>query len=87
MKNEDATEVLHALPVTVIDHIPDLVAHADHVLDREINVEDVAGLSRVRDEEEVELLVLQKEEGGVAVHVKEVEVEVDIGTFPSSLHS
>jgi hypothetical protein len=82
VKNDDVAEVLHMLPVTVIDHIPDLVAHANHALDREINVEDIVGLGRVRDEEEVEV-VLETEEGGVVVYVEEVVVEVDIGTSPS----
>jgi len=76
-KNDDATEVLHALLVTAIDHIPDLVVHTDHVLDREIDVED-NGVG-VRDEEEVELVLeKEKEEREVVVHVEEVVVEVDL---------
>jgi hypothetical protein len=81
VKNEDAIEVLHEPLVTVIDHIPDLVAHVDHVLDHEIDVEDIGvGLGRVRDDDEVEP-VLEKGGGRVVVHVEEVVVEVDIGTF------
>ncbi|CAG8704375.1 8924_t:CDS:10 [Rhizophagus irregularis] len=79
VKNEDATEVLHEPLVTAIDHIQDLVAHVNHVLDHEIDVEDIGvGLGRVRDEEEVEL-VLEKERGEVVVHVEEVVAEVDLG--------
>lgn len=80
VKNEDATEVLHEPLVTAIDHIQDLVAHVNHVLDHEIDVEDIGvGLGRVRDEEEVEL-VLEKEGGEVVVHVEEVVAEVDLVT-------
>ena len=69
-QNDDATEVLHTLLVTVIDHIPDLVVHADHVLDREIDVEGI-GVG-ARDEEEVELVLeKEKEEREVVVHVEE----------------
>jgi hypothetical protein len=83
VKNDDVIEVLHALLAIAIDHIPNLVVHADHVLDREIDVEDIGvELGRVKDEEEVEL-VLEKEGGGVVAHVEEAVVEVDIGTFPS----
>ncbi len=84
MKSDDATEVLHAPLVIVIDHNPDLAAHVDHALDQERdNIEGVGvGPSRVKDEEEVEL-VLGKEGGGVVVHVEEVVVEVDLGLFPS----
>ena len=81
VKSDDVTEVLHALLVTVIDHIQDLVVHVDHVLDHEIDVEGIGvGLDRVIDEEEV-ALVLEKEGGGVEVHIEEVVAEVDIGTF------
>ncbi|CAI2181274.1 12938_t:CDS:10 [Funneliformis geosporum] len=74
MKNDDVTEVLHILLVIVIDHIPGLVVHVDHALDHEY-IESV-GVSpgRVKDEEEVELVLVKKERGAV-VHVEEVAVE------------
>jgi len=80
VKSEGATEVLHELLVTAIDHILDPVAHVDHVLDHGIDVEDIGvELGRVRDEGEVEL-VPEKEGEEVVVHVEEVVAEVDIVT-------
>ncbi|CAG8775058.1 8776_t:CDS:2, partial [Acaulospora morrowiae] len=75
-RNDGVIEVLHALLVIDIDHIPDPVAHVGHVLDR--IEDDVVVLNRATRDDGVGH-VLGKGDAEVVAHAGKVEVLADLG--------
>ncbi|CAG8517517.1 7657_t:CDS:10 [Cetraspora pellucida] len=81
IKSDDVTEVLREPLVTDIDHIPNLVVHEGHVLNRETGTKDIAvDLDRVKDDEEV-VLVLGKGVKEVVAHAGGAVVQADLGSY------